>query len=203
MGLFFVGDLLNLRFAPTEALPAKVRFHLFWAGVLCLVTLLFTPYGTDYLAFLVDHLGHGRETPTMGIAEYTPTRDANHSPFFLMNLLLAGQAVFVLVLLARPSGRRFDWSVLLPNFFYMWLYVQFARTTFFWAPLFAMSCVYLLSERGSFLWGLIDGKMTAGDMAESFRTEFPAENDQVPERVATYLYQMVDNGLIHFVNFKE
>ena len=60
-----------------------------------------------------------------------------------------------------------------------------------------------LEERGSFLWGLIDGNMTAGDMAEAFRTEFPAENDQVPERVSTYLYQMVDNGLIHFVNFKE
>ena len=60
-----------------------------------------------------------------------------------------------------------------------------------------------LEERGSFLWGLIDGKMTTGDIAEAFRTEFPAENDQVPERVATYLYQMVDNGLINFVNFKE
>jgi hypothetical protein len=59
-----------------------------------------------------------------------------------------------------------------------------------------------LEIRGSFLWGLIDGKMTASDMAEAFRTEFPAEADQVPERVATYLYQMVDNGLISFVNFK-
>ena len=59
-----------------------------------------------------------------------------------------------------------------------------------------------LEERGSFLWGLIDGKMTVGDMTEAFRREFPAENNQVPERVATYLYQMVDNGLIDFDNFK-
>lgn len=59
-----------------------------------------------------------------------------------------------------------------------------------------------LEERGSFLWGLIDGKMNVGDMTEAFRREFPAENNQVPERVATYLYQMVDNGLIDFVNFK-
>ena len=59
-----------------------------------------------------------------------------------------------------------------------------------------------LEERGTFLWGLIDGKMTVGGMAEAFRREFPSENNQVPERVATYLYQMVDNGLINFVNFK-
>ena len=59
-----------------------------------------------------------------------------------------------------------------------------------------------LEERGSFLWGLIDGKMTTLKMAEAFLHEFPAEDNQVPERVATYLYQMVDNGLIGFVNFK-
>jgi len=58
-----------------------------------------------------------------------------------------------------------------------------------------------LEERGSFLWDLIDGKRTAGDMAEAFRDKFPEENDQVPERVATYLYQMADNKLIKFVNF--
>jgi hypothetical protein len=58
-----------------------------------------------------------------------------------------------------------------------------------------------LEERGSFLWGQIDGRRTVGQMTEAFRNEFPGEADQVPQRVATYLYQMADNRLIRFTNF--
>ncbi len=59
-----------------------------------------------------------------------------------------------------------------------------------------------LEERGSFLWNLMDGRRTVGELTEAFGREFPAEADQMPERVATYLYQMADNDLIRFVNFK-
>lgn len=59
-----------------------------------------------------------------------------------------------------------------------------------------------LEERGSFLWNLMDGQRTAGEMAEAFGREFPEEGDQVPERVATYLYQMADNNLIIFANLE-
>ena len=59
-----------------------------------------------------------------------------------------------------------------------------------------------LEERGSLLWNLMDGRRTTGEIADAFRREFPNENDQLPERVATYLYQMADNNLIRFVNLK-
>jgi len=59
-----------------------------------------------------------------------------------------------------------------------------------------------LEDRGSFIWDQIDGERTVRAMAEAFGNEFPDEKDQVPERVATYLYQMADNKLIEFVNFK-
>jgi hypothetical protein len=58
-----------------------------------------------------------------------------------------------------------------------------------------------LEERGSFLWSLMDGKRTVGDLTEAFRAEFQDEKEHVPQRVATYLYQMADNHLIEFVNF--
>lgn len=58
-----------------------------------------------------------------------------------------------------------------------------------------------LEERGSFLWCQIDGERTVAQMTEAFRDEFPGEADQVPQRVATYLYQMADNQLIGFTNF--
>ena len=57
-----------------------------------------------------------------------------------------------------------------------------------------------LEERGSCLWGLIDGHMTVGEMAAAFGRDFPEDNNQIPERVATYLYQMADNHLIKFRN---
>jgi hypothetical protein len=58
-----------------------------------------------------------------------------------------------------------------------------------------------LEERGSYLWEHMDGKATAGELAKEFGKDFAGDNDQIPERVATYLYQMVDNHLITFVNF--
>ena len=57
-----------------------------------------------------------------------------------------------------------------------------------------------LEDRGSSLWGLMDGKLTVGELAKAFGRDFPGETDQIPERVATYLYQMADNHLIRFRN---
>ncbi len=57
-----------------------------------------------------------------------------------------------------------------------------------------------LEARGSCLWGLMDGKLTVGEMAVAFGRDFPEENSQVSVRVATYLYQMADNHLIKFRN---
>ena len=58
-----------------------------------------------------------------------------------------------------------------------------------------------LEERGSFLWKLMDGRRTVGELSEAFQGEFSSEKDQVPQRVSIFLYQMVDNKLIDFVNF--
>jgi len=57
-----------------------------------------------------------------------------------------------------------------------------------------------LEDRGSFLWGLMDGRRTVGEMTVAFSGEFPEDTEQVPERVATYLYQMAENNLILFEN---
>lgn len=59
-----------------------------------------------------------------------------------------------------------------------------------------------LEDRGSCLWGLMDGKLTVAEITTAFRRDFPEDTEQVPERVATYLYQMVENKLIQFKNLK-
>ena len=57
-----------------------------------------------------------------------------------------------------------------------------------------------LEERGSFIWRQIDGKRTVGELTESFRRSFQEEEHEVPQRVATYLYQMAENNFIEFSN---
>lgn len=57
-----------------------------------------------------------------------------------------------------------------------------------------------LEERGTFLWRAMDGEQTVGELVGPFSQKFDHEADSVPERVATYLYQMAENKLIDFVN---
>jgi hypothetical protein len=57
-----------------------------------------------------------------------------------------------------------------------------------------------LEARGAFLWPLLDGERTVGDLVNLFAQEFPGENDKVGERVAGYLYNLECNGFIRFLN---
>ena len=59
-----------------------------------------------------------------------------------------------------------------------------------------------LEDRGSFLWGLLDGRRTVADLAAAFVAEFPAEADQAGERVAGYLYNLERNGFLEFTNLE-
>lgn len=53
-----------------------------------------------------------------------------------------------------------------------------------------------LDARGSFLWPLLDGRRTVAQLAGEFAAAFPADAAQAPERVALYVYQLADNGLV-------
>ena len=59
-----------------------------------------------------------------------------------------------------------------------------------------------LEARGSWLWREMDGNRTVGQLVTGFLAAFPGDTEAAPERVATYLYQMAENSLIDFVNFK-
>lgn len=59
-----------------------------------------------------------------------------------------------------------------------------------------------LESRGTFLWGLLDGQRTVGDLVLAFIEEFPAESQNAAERVAGFLYNMERNGFIRFSNLE-
>jgi hypothetical protein len=58
-----------------------------------------------------------------------------------------------------------------------------------------------LEERGSFLWGLMDGRRTVGEMIPEFNSRFPDDAGDVPQRLATFFYTMQANKFIRFAGF--
>lgn len=57
-----------------------------------------------------------------------------------------------------------------------------------------------LEDRGSFLWGLIDGQRSIGDFVASFVEKFPDDKSDAPQRLGAFLYQMHENKFVTFVN---
>ncbi len=57
-----------------------------------------------------------------------------------------------------------------------------------------------LEARGSFLWAKIDGKLSIGDLVPDFENKFPTDNSDVPQRLASFLFQMFQNKFIRFLN---
>jgi hypothetical protein len=54
-----------------------------------------------------------------------------------------------------------------------------------------------LSEVGSYVWGLIDGARTIGDIAYSVSLEFDVENEQALVDLIQFAEQLVDAGLVY------
>lgn len=153
LACIFAGALLNHHFSPSQALPPGVLRHLFMALILCLPALVVNPYGWDYLVFLVKSLSQGSTYQMQTVGEYKPTVDFAAAPYFTIDYMVAAGVALSLLLwsfLRRP--RRIDWTIVLANAVYAWLYLQFFRTTFFWAPVFGMSAVSMLGDRGSGWW---------------------------------------------------
>lgn len=57
-----------------------------------------------------------------------------------------------------------------------------------------------LEARGSFVWGLVDGRRTVLDLSRAFEAEFPAESQESPVRVSTFLMSLAQNRFITFLN---
>jgi hypothetical protein len=54
-----------------------------------------------------------------------------------------------------------------------------------------------LEKRGQWLWENMDGVRTIGDLVPGFADKFPNDQEQVPIRLAAFLYRMEENGFIH------
>ncbi len=142
--LIAAGELLNSWLAPKNTLPAHVRKHLAIALPLAALAVFLTPYGYHYPLQLVSVL-----QPSADNMNYVKKIAAYVSPFAFedtYNLTLcADLAIALLLILFFRNFRKVEWSALLANLIFAFLYTRFFRTTFYWAPVFLFASLNLLA----------------------------------------------------------
>lgn len=150
-GLIFLfcaalGELMNSRWSYGNVLPAKIRYHL-WIGLGISVLMPFlNPYGWKYPYQLFFDLLPTKENLQYNqkIAAYNGTFSADvpfHSFAIYGNIsviVIVGLSLFLM------KKRKIDWSVLVPNITFFYLYTMYYRTTFYLVPVSFFSSVLML-----------------------------------------------------------
>lgn len=150
--LIGLGELLNTWLSPHNALSARLRKHLLIALLLAAATPLLTPYSFHYPLQLFRDLLPTRENISFNnkIAAYAPTFAANDDSYNFT--LCADLAIAFLILFFCFNFKRIEFSTLLPNLVFAFLYTQFLRTTFYWVPVFLFSSLSMLPTTSIRLW---------------------------------------------------
>ncbi|MCI5123281.1 MAG: hypothetical protein D3925_02085 [Candidatus Electrothrix sp. AR5] len=140
-----IGEILNTWLSPANRLSSVVQKHLCIAALLTASSLLINPYGFDYLyqVFLYFLPTQENITEVIRITAYKSPFANNDQMGFLMLLAIS---ICCLVYLYSRNFRRIEWSSLLANLIFIFLYTRFLRTTFYWAPIFLFSSLTLLSN---------------------------------------------------------
>ena len=158
--LFFMaiglGEICNVAFSSTKAMPTQLRIHLFLALALCLPALLVNPYGyalpLDLISgnfYSISELKMFSQT----IMAYLPTFLANAPPDYALDYLLLAMVVYVFLLWQLLKTKQIDWVVIFAFLAYSFLFVQFGRATYPLAPVFVFSSLELLATKtGSWAW---------------------------------------------------
>ena len=149
MGL---GEVLNAFFSPSEALPSRVRRHLFLGLFLSGLAIFVTPYGWRYPAYLIPSLLGKTAEGMRVIRAYVFTLDPVVAHFHYTSYLFLAALILLGLMWQKLKRRRLDWALILTNVTFAFLYTRFLRTTYYWAPVFCLSAVHLLALRPAWLW---------------------------------------------------
>ena len=143
--LIGLGELLNTWLCPQNVLSPRLRKHLIVALLLAAITPILTPYGYHYPEQLFYEL-----LPTPENSNFNSKIAAYSSTFTFANTfglaMCADLAIVILLLLFLGNFKKAEWSSLLANLFFAFLYTRFYRTTFYWVPIFLFSSLHLLSH---------------------------------------------------------
>lgn len=142
--LIWLGEICNTWLSPQNTLSPKVRKHLTIALFIAALTPLLNPYGYRYPFQLFFDL-----QPTEANRNYNNKIASYDSPFVEADTYLltlgANTAIILLLLLYLRNFKKTEWSSLLTNLVFVFLYTYYLRTTFYWVPIFLFSGLQLLS----------------------------------------------------------
>lgn len=140
------GELLNTWLSPHNSLSPRLRRHLTFALLLAAVMPLLTPYGYRYpLQLMYDFLPTDENfNYNNKIAAYCGTFRFGDSYNFS---ICADLSIALLIMLYCRNFKDIEWSSLLANLVFAFLYTKFFRTTFYWVPVFLFSSLNLLAVR--------------------------------------------------------
>lgn len=139
------GEFLNTWFSQGQLLPQICRKHLFISLILSAVTPFLNPYGYRYVIQLFFDILPTQNNVAYNnkIAAYLSTFDFQ-TPF--QNFELYADLAIVLLLFQYYKNfrlKKIEWSSLLTNLIFALLYTKYFRTTFYFAPVFCFSTLYL------------------------------------------------------------
>ncbi len=155
--LFFIsvviGEILNLKFSRSQAMPAQLRKHFLIALVLCIPAILINPYGYRLPFAIIETVISGQVVGQEYISAYRPTFLLNFPPLFLLDYLIASMLLFVLLIWQKLKVRQTDWVAILAYIVYTILFIQMGRVTYYLGPIFLFTGLDLLTHKeASWVW---------------------------------------------------
>ncbi len=149
-----VGEIMNSRFCPSQAMSSRLKRHFFIALALCFPAILISPFGYELpLNIIRDVLT--QEGLIKHVVSYKPTFEFNGSPLYMLDYMIMAMLLFVLLLWQKMKRRQTDWVVILAFLGYSTIFTQIGRVAFFLGPVFLFSCLDLLAEKkDSWAWPL-------------------------------------------------
>lgn len=156
--LFFIsaviGEFLNAKFSPDQAMPSKLRKHFLFALGLSVPVILINPYGYKLpIEIMLTVLFSDGVVAQNNIIGYQPTFLLNAPPLFLLDYLIASMLLFVFLVWQKLKARQTDWVAILAYIIYCILFVQMGRVTFYLGPVFLFTGLDLLAyKEKSWAW---------------------------------------------------
>ncbi len=147
-----IGEILNSKFSPSQAMAPRLKKHFFIALTLCFPAILLTPFGYDFPLTIISEIlstkgFHGR------VGGYLPTFLFNVAPYYMLEYMIVAMLLFVFLLWQKLKNRKTDWVVILVFLGHCAIFTQLARVTYFLGPVFLFTSLDLLAEkRGSWAW---------------------------------------------------
>jgi len=147
LGLLVMGEILNVMFSPQEALSPVARKHFFRAVSLCIVVVFLTPYGWKYPAQLIYNLilNSTFSQDARSVFAYKSIFSPNAIHFHFIDYFIGASIILLVLLWPKIRKSRLDWTFILTNIIFGIFYIKLLRATYFWAPIFSFSALYLLS----------------------------------------------------------